>query len=96
MTKPSPGVTGFSKPDCIALKTAHAGPISRYACALFILSEIQLLPRIKILKNLAKHGCKHVSFDTRHWSFLEINPPLKQQMSLCVPGTQSTHEGLGD
>lgn len=47
MTKPSPGITGFNKADCIALKTAHAVPISRYACVLFILSEIQLLPRVK-------------------------------------------------
>lgn len=30
----------------------------------------------------AKQGCKHVSFDTRPLSFLEINPPLKQQMAL--------------
>lgn len=50
MTKPSPGITGFNKADCIALKTAHAVPISRYACVLFILSEIQLLPRVKKYK----------------------------------------------
>lgn len=53
-------------------------------------------PEQKLLKKLAKHGCKHVSFDTRCWSFLEINPPLKQQMALCVPGAHSTHEELGD
>jgi len=95
VTKPSPGVTGFSKPDCIALKTAHAGPISRYACAVYLEWD-STTAQNKNTKILAKHGCKHVSFDTRHWSFLEINPPLKQQMALCVPGAQSTREGLGD
>lgn len=53
MTKPSPEVTRLSKSDLFALETAHCS-ISRYTRALFILVEIQLLPRIKTLKKIGQ------------------------------------------